>query len=282
MSEKNNIKDIRKNKLGATDIVAINLLSPFKTPLDVYLEKVDDIDTVDETNENIVLGKCLEKGIAEAFCQIHSYKLSELIDEKSRQFIHPEYDFISCMIDYICLDESGNFNILEIKNVTGAVKEPHSHYAAQLKIQMYITGVERGILCYYDSYGLKHFDFELDNNTKKEVERMIEKAVEFWNEHIVNKVPPKPVTMEDLGKIETENIEMTIESGMINDGTLENDIVYWWKQYKEAKKYEGLYKKKAEDAEKRIVQAIANKLQNIPSSLIVNDGGKKLFKLKKN
>ena len=84
----------RKNYLGGTDLAAIAGLSPYRTALDVYLDKTSD-DITCETNAAMRWGNLLEDVVAKAYSEDTGYA----VEIEPNTIYHPEYKFLGANID---------------------------------------------------------------------------------------------------------------------------------------------------------------------------------------
>ena len=59
--------ELRRQGIGGSDAAAILGLNPWKTPMDVWLEKTGEFTRDDEENEQMYWGTVLEAVVAEEF-----------------------------------------------------------------------------------------------------------------------------------------------------------------------------------------------------------------------
>jgi len=79
----------RKNYLGGTDLAAVCGLSPYRTALDVYLDKTSD-DITEETSPAMRWGNLLEDVVAKAYSEDTGYD----VEIEPNTIYHPEYKFL--------------------------------------------------------------------------------------------------------------------------------------------------------------------------------------------
>lgn len=137
--------EVRKMRIGASDIGAIAGLNPFRTPLDVWAEKTGRVAGVEE-NKRMKFGRLVEPVVAELFNDklgVSTYKVDEV-------WQHDNHDWAIATPDYAI---DGTDELVEIKTTTinGAKhwsedKAPDS-YALQLQWQLEIGGISGGYLC---------------------------------------------------------------------------------------------------------------------------------------
>jgi putative phage-type endonuclease len=180
--------EIRKDRIGASDIGAIAGLSRWKTPFDVWLEATRKSAPF-AGNENTEWGIALEPVIAARYARDNNVELVEC-----ETIIHPKHDLICGTPDRLAKDDCDLG--LEIKTANWrmasewgeGIDEIPEAYIAQCAIYMSITGRPRWDLAVliggtdYRVYHL-HRDIELE-------EGLIELAIDFWRDHIKADIPP--------------------------------------------------------------------------------------------
>ena len=189
-------KETRRKGLGGSDIAAICGLNPYKTPLQVYLEKLNLSEDTFVTNEKIDWGNRLEAIVAATYAETKGVTLQEM----PTQF-HPTLPFLLANIDRFIVDSSA---VLEVKTTSernaqqwgkkGSDRIPLpyllqvAHYALVLDapyvdIAVLIGGQEMRIYTYQRNAELES--------------KIIRKATRFWEGHILKQVPPEPTTAHD-------------------------------------------------------------------------------------
>lgn len=195
----------RKTFLGSSDISAILGINPWMTPLSLYLEKIGE--TKQEDKPVFKRGKRWELPALEML-------MDKIEDEDgqrpkviyhNQRYIDTKYDFLSCEIDAEFILGGERVNV-EIKTVDvrkawewGEEEDSNNiplHYAAQTMFGLGITGRDRCIVAaLFGADEIKKFQIERDNET---IKGMREKAVDFWMNHVLERVPPEPVNMSDM------------------------------------------------------------------------------------
>lgn len=211
---------LRQKGIGSSDIGAVCGLNDYKSPLDIYNEKLADPPIEIPDNEAMEWGRELEDDIATIYTRRTGKKTYR--DRKIR--IHPEKPFLMASVDRYAVewvDGKRQFSILEIKTVAGYAKAkwdntiPLSYYC-QLQHQMYVTGIHRGEFALgIDGHELEIIPVEYDPDF---AEKQEEAAERFWNENVLKHNPP-PDTVVDLEKIQADklNKEAKIASQEIVD-----------------------------------------------------------------
>lgn len=178
--------EARRNLITATDAAIILGVSPFKTPLQLYYNKINGTDT--EQTGAMKRGLDLEP------------KARAVFEEMTGNFVYPEFrihkelEWMAASFDGI--NDEGM--VLEIKcpgkvDHEKALKgEVPEKYYPQLQHQMYVAGVDQ---CYYFSYHPDHIPMSATIEVKADKEfqdKMIEAEKEFWDA-LQNRIPPDPL-----------------------------------------------------------------------------------------
>jgi putative phage-type endonuclease len=204
--------NLRAKSLGGSDIGALMGLSRYRTAVDVWMEKTGRmVDTADSLP--IRFGTFAEEFVAS------EYALSKGCSLVSHPFalIHPEHSYMHGHIDrFICespsiFDENGHLvasRILECKTTNpfanhewgelGSDQVPLA-YLAQCAWYMAITGLEQADLAVL----VGNADFRIyEIHRDIELEEMItQKAKNFWEEHVLQDVPPQAQKESDFKRL---------------------------------------------------------------------------------
>ncbi len=192
----------RSKYIGGSDIGAILGLSPFKSPLAVWMEKTGkEVKPVDSLP--LRFGSFVEEFVANEYAKATGFALRH--DESI--YIHPDHSYMSAHIDRFVhadgLDQAAT-QILECKTANpfsrtqwgevGSDQVPMS-YLCQCVWYMAITGIEKTDLAVL--FGNTDFrvytilrDPELEN-------LVLEKAHHFWHAYVQKDTPPPVQTPED-------------------------------------------------------------------------------------
>ncbi len=196
----------RKLFLGSSDMAAILGLSPWATPLDVYLAKRGEAPQVqaDPQKEKLFRrGKRLEPIICEMLTEERGLK----IVARNERYHDAEHPFLSSEIDAEA-DVEGEIINVECKTVhpftawkygEEGTDEVPIEYACQAMFSLMVTGRKRcifGVL--FGADNLVTYDLARDEDTIRE---MRGRAVSFWHDHVMAGVPPAPVNLPDVQKL---------------------------------------------------------------------------------
>ena len=192
----------RQGYLGASDMGAILGVDLYRTQLDVYNEKVG-LSQPFAGNRHTERGLKLEDVAANLYTELTGRKLRR----RNQALVHPEYPFLVGHIDRTAV---GDKRIVEIKcpslgNYKKIQREglPVS-WIAQLQWYLLLSGYPTGEWALFcaDQFDLITFQIAADPELQAE---MVKRAVAFWNNHIIPRIPPAPIDA-DKPKLEFQKV----------------------------------------------------------------------------
>lgn len=218
----------RRAGIGGSDVPAILGLSPWKTPLDVYLAKVEPERVEDTAGEPAYWGSVLEDVVAQEF----ALRTGAKIQRVNAQLRHPR---IACMVANIDraivtpgsrarIDADGVLRgadgLLECKT-TNAFKASDwgrdgddeaipTHYAAQAMAYLAVTGLpycDFAVLIGGQRFLTKRL--ERDDALIAEIEARV---AAWWADHVERRVPPPPQTADDVATLFPADNGETVEA----------------------------------------------------------------------
>jgi len=185
-------KKIRMSGIGGSDCAAILGISKWKTPLEVYLDKIYEPTEDKDISPAIEWGNRLEKVIIEAF-QDKTGKQCEL---EPRTLRHPKHDFMLANIDARIVGENA---ILECKtagqfmakywSTDGGEALPEdyllqcAHYAEVLDVDTVYVAVLIG----GRDFRMYHY-----KRNPRLAETIIAAEHNFWHNHVLKRIAPEP------------------------------------------------------------------------------------------
>lgn len=194
----------RSQFLGSSDIAAVLGVSPWKTRLDLYLEKTGQGKPEDPDKAKIFKrGKRMEPIVIDMLEEERGFQ----IIARNQRYIDADFPFLACEVDAEALIDGEHVN-LEIKtsHPFAAAKfgeegtdEIPIEYAAQAMFSLMITGRRRcifGVLVGSDN--LTTYEVIRDNET---IAGMRDAALQFWQDHVLAGVEPEPSNLPDIFKI---------------------------------------------------------------------------------
>lgn len=180
----------RRSAITATDVPAILGLSPFSSPIKVWRSKTGDSEDQADS-EAMYYGRLFERPILTAYEKRTSNAL--IYPEPFRMVRSADVPLIGATLD---AQRADNLAPVDAKNVgfrTEVYGEEGTddfplHYAAQLMIQMFVTGTRSAHLAVlFSRYDLKIYNLEYDEIT---AEGLVSRAIDWHERYVVGKVPP--------------------------------------------------------------------------------------------
>jgi len=202
----------RREFIGSSDVPIIMGLSKYKSPLDLYHEKLSEVPpSAEPPSEEAEFGIEMEEMIARIYTRRTGHKVVR--DNKIR--IHPLFPWLTCQIDRVIESADGRERgILEIKTASQWVVKEWDldiapEYYVQVQQQLAVGGFTWGEVALAVDRRLWIIPFVPDESVINEI---IERAVWFRN-CIMNRTPPE-YEVRDTEKIEPKpesSIEATPE-----------------------------------------------------------------------
>lgn len=185
----------RKEFIGGSDIAAVMGLSPWKTPLQLFLEKTGQVDQADlSDNEAVQLGSELEDFVAKKFSRV----TGKDVRRAPCYYTDKEYPFMKCQVDRLV---TGTDELLECKTASLRKEsewrddEVPAHYILQVQWQLMITGRSLAyIACLIGGQRFVHKKIQADNALQK---TMRDRAVDFWVNYVQKNVAPMAMLGDD-------------------------------------------------------------------------------------
>ncbi|UXM65471.1 exonuclease [Megaira polyxenophila phage MAnkyphage_25.80] len=186
----------RKNYIGGSDLGAICCLNPYRTALDVYLDKTSD-DIAEDTNSAMKWGNLLEDVVAKAY----SEDTGQTIEIEPNTIYHPKYKFLGANIDrwvgdkeYVLECKTAGFTKAKEWGDLGTDQIPES-YLVQVAYYAAICDVSKvDIAVLIGGQDFRIYTYNRDKNLE---EKLIKIACNFWHNHIEKRIPPKCVSTRD-------------------------------------------------------------------------------------
>lgn len=187
----------RAKGIGSSDAAAVAGLDPYKTALDVYLDKVGEREPTGElpSDPQMRWGLLLEPAIARAYTLDTGIAL-----RKAEHKSHPVFPFVGCTPDYIGDDpETKSEFIVELKSASPhmakAWGEPGSdsipeRTILQVQHQLAVYDLDRADVAVLISGS----DFRIYTIRRNDalIADLLEAEQEFWSNHVERRIPPEP------------------------------------------------------------------------------------------
>lgn len=164
----------RRTHIGASDAISIMGMSPWKSPLELYEEKVFKFEQ--DENPYMKRGKELESLALESFEKETGLVMFPMV------FVHDSIPWMSASFDGITIQRDA---ILEIKcpgkkdyHFVEVNKKVPPKYIPQLQHQIFVSGLD--FAYYYSFNGEKGIIIEVKRD-QEFIDKMIEKEKQFWH-----------------------------------------------------------------------------------------------------
>lgn len=202
----------RTKYIGGSDVAGILGISPWRTPLEVYLDKVQPrIKPVDHSKQKVFTrGQRMEPYVIDLLSEETGLE----IIHRGNRYIHRDYGFIAAEIDA----EAATGENIEIKTVSpfkakewGEVQTDAIpvHYTAQAMHGLMVTNKQVcvfGVLIGGDDFRI--YRVERDEET---IQAILEKEVAFWD-RVKNLNPPEATTVSDISLMFEKDAGSSIEA----------------------------------------------------------------------
>ena len=188
---------IRKNYLTGSDIGAVCGMNPYKSAMQVYLDKTSpETEVID--NEYMRLGRDLEDYVAGRFMEATGKK----VRRSNAMYVHDQYSFMMANIDRLVMGERAG---LECKTASPYQadrwkdgKIPEWYY---LQCQHYMKVLEMdGWYLAVLIYG-KGFQYTYLPRDEELLDHLVKIEKDFWENHIQAKVMPSPDGSKEADKL---------------------------------------------------------------------------------
>jgi putative phage-type endonuclease len=259
-------KEIRRSGLGGSDIAAICGLNQYKTPLDVYMDKIGEGKEI-ELNEAIDMGNRLEPVVAD----IYAEKTGKTLKEVPTIF-HPSMPYMLANVDRMIVEDNA---VLEIKTTNsrnehlwgseGSDEIPMAYLLQCAHYALITDAPYVDIAVLIGGYNFKMYKY----NRNAELEyKIIQKAAQFWNDNVVKRIPPNPINAKDTAKW------WSTRTTSKNAKVATTDIIACIEQFKTIKSEKSLFEKKEEEY-KEMIQMFMN-----DSEILIDEEGNVLAQFK--
>ena len=186
-----------KNGIGGSDAGAIVGLNPYRSAMNVYLDKISD-DIEQESTEAIRCGHDLEQYVAERFCEATGKK----VHRSNYMYRSIEYPFMQADVDRLVVGEDAGLECKTCNAYKASAWDdqgiPES-YVMQCYHYMAVTGRKTWyIACLIMGVGFVYRKLVWDEEI---ITGLIRAEEEFWNGHVVPHIIPKPDGSESCNTV---------------------------------------------------------------------------------
>lgn len=186
----------RTRGLGGTDAAGILGMSPWSSPLNVYLETIGEAPPF-EGNDSTHWGNVLEAPICEEWAR----RTGQKIRRHNKTLVHPEHDFLIGHIDRRILNVRAQLEAKTAGIYTAdhwgeeGTDEVPAYYAPQAQHYMGIANLDyTDFAVLIGGNDFRMYRVERDDEFIRE---MHERMTDFWFDHVVPRVPPDPQSFDE-------------------------------------------------------------------------------------
>jgi putative phage-type endonuclease len=178
--------NFRRGGIGGSDVAAICGLSRYKSPMEVFLDKLGEIPPI-EDNPKMKAGRIMEPVVADWFAEETGMKVMK----QNSIFQHKQHPHMLANIDRWLPGQNAG---LECKNTAEYCRadwegsQAPAEYVLQCNHYMAITGAER----WYIAVLIGGWDFQWRVIERDEalIQNLITIEHDFWHNHVLAKNPP--------------------------------------------------------------------------------------------
>ena len=212
----------RRSGIGGSDIAAIARLSPWRSPADVYLDKLglkpEEEDAPAPVGKSAALywGSALESELRKAYTAVTGRRMmryNRLLRDKNHPYFIGDVDGLA-----YCEDGRQPFNMrtgevwtdkgVELKTAR-MISEEWGEEGSDVIPMQYICQVQwyMGLMPAVQSFdvavlfGGSKFSIYTVRRSDLIIRRLREIAFEFWRNHVEKQIPPDPMTMEEVAAL---------------------------------------------------------------------------------
>lgn len=218
----------RKKGIGGSDAATVAGLNPWRSPINVYLDKTTD-QPPQEDNERMRVGRDLEDYVAKRFEEA----IGARVRRENYLLQHPEHEFMLANLDRVLIGENA---FLECKTTGSYSKSEWEegiplHYELQCLHYMAVCGFDYGyIACLIGNEKFIYHKIERDEET---INNLIAIEKDFWERYILGDEVPEP----DGSNAYTEVIKKKYHTSIVESIELNDSFSEKFNRRDELEKY---------------------------------------------
>ncbi len=178
----------RRKSIGGSDAAAVIGLNRYRTPMEVYADKLGALPPKEDT-EAMRMGRDLEEYVARRFCEETGKKVRRV----TKTIRNADFPFAHANIDRGVVGEKAGLeckfsNSMSLKRYKNG--EFPEEYYTQCVHYLAVTGWDRWYLTVaIAGVGIKIFIIERDD---EEANALMNAERDFWYNHVLKGIPPEP------------------------------------------------------------------------------------------
>ncbi|MGD9678912.1 MAG: YqaJ viral recombinase family protein [Vulcanibacillus sp.] len=250
---KNEWLNWRKKGIGGSDVATICGLNKYKSPLQLWLEKTEQVEPV-EAGEAAYFGTLLEPVVRDEFTRRSGLRVETI----NSMLKHPVFEFMLANVDGVVIDQDNSKAIFEAKTASVFKSEQWEdnkipeEYMLQIQHYMAVTGFNKTyIACLL---GGNKFIYKLIERDDELIDMIIQLEYNFW-ECVKSNVPPKIDGSESCSEL------MSRLYPNANNGSsiiLPDEAQQLVDQYNSSKEQEKLFSEKKDEAANMLKQMLGD------------------------
>jgi len=223
MTKEEWLKERRKG-IGGSDAAAVLGLDPWKTPVDVWLEKTCELES-DSDSEETYWGRILEDVIAREFSRRTGLK----VRRKNAILMHPQYPFMLANVDRLIVGQKAGLECKTAGQHAAATWQTGvpQYYIVQAQHYMAVTGYPIWYIAVLVG-GQKFYYYRVERD-EDFIKELIRAEAEFWEMVEARKIPPVDGTRSSAKLL--QKLYPKAEEG--KEVVLPDEALLWVKQYEE-------------------------------------------------
>lgn len=243
----------RKRGIGGSDVGALMGLSPWKTPLELWLEKTGRGDPEDISDKPYVaFGNVMEPIVGEWFKAQHPDRIVRRVNAICQSIEKP---WMQASLDYEQKSESG-WGVLEIKT-----SRSKSDWASGVPI-MYLCQVNFYLLVTHRTYAdvavffrdtCEYAEYHIERD-EDDIQAIADAATDFWTNYVLTDTMPE-VVGSDCGTLADMHPDPDGEYATPADFAAADELI---RQYQEAADAEKEASSRKKDAQAKLCQLIGD------------------------
>lgn len=225
----------RTEWLGGSDVAAILGLSPWSTPVDCFFKKLGQEPPIDAAKEKIFKrGRRIEPLIIDMLIEDIGVKVTKRSTEaEPNRYTDPQHPFLRAEIDFewevtqeivdlypaIPAHLVGTIQNGECKSCHPFAAEKYGEtgtdelpieYFAQAMHGLMVTG--REVTLFGVLIGTDNLCIYVALRDDETIRGLRQKELVFWNEHVLARVPPPPIVIEDVYRLMRRDVDIVAEA----------------------------------------------------------------------
>ena len=246
--------DMRRGGIGGSDVAPIMGISPYRTALDVWLDKTGRSGDDAPGSEAMYWGTVNEEAIAKRFAEEHP---DMQVTKVNQQLISCESAVFIADLDRLVVQKDGKPAVLEIKTAS-AFKDGEwkdgvpAYYLTQVQHYLMVTGWNKAYVAVLIG-GNAYREYEVRRD-EEDIAAIKAAELQFWNGFVLSNVMPE-VVGGDLDTLAGMHPEPGEEYATPKDMAVTDELIRLYKEASEEEKAAALRKK---DAQAKLCQLIGD------------------------